>query len=205
MHLDFHIPDCDEFRNGYQVFNERENPGVGRIWFDAASIVSNDWGDPIRIAEGVERIIRGWNRFYANFDFDSLVNCIENNLNTLEIFRNRDIKTLSETDTHQIEILFNFFLEALKRRSDSRKSAVSVAKALSVLAPEFFPLWDSNIASAYDCWYFADTAAPRYILFCKKMKLFAERVAICVPSPDDRPLLKRIDEYNIARYTAHWL
>jgi len=205
MDVEFYIPGCEEFRKGYKLFNEKEKPGVGQIWFDATSIVSHGWGDPIRMAKGIERIIRGWNRFFANFDFDVLVNCIENNISTLEIFRNRDIKTLSEADTHIIEILFNLFLDALQRKPDSRKSPVSVAKVLSVLVPDFFPLWDSKIADAYGCWYFADTSAPRYILFCKKMKLMAEKLEICVPSPDDRPLLKRIDEYNSAKYTGHWL
>jgi len=205
MNIDFNIPDCEEFQRGYIVFNETEKPGVRQIWFDAVSIVSDGWGDPIRMADGIERIIRGWNRFYANFDFDSLVNCIENKLSTLEIFRNRDIQTLSEADAQEMEVLFNAFLDALQRRPDLRKSPVSVAKALSVLEPNFFPLWDSWIAYAYGCWYFSDTAAPRYILFCKKMKSMAERLTICVPSPDDRPLLKRIDEYNFAKYTAHWL
>jgi len=205
MDMDFNIPNCEEFRNGYKVFNERERPGVGRIWFDAVSIVSDNWGEPIKMANGINLIIRRWNRFYARFKFDNLVKCINDNLSILEDYRTRNIKTLSEADYDKIETLFNYFLDALKRQSDGRKSAVSVAKAFSVLAPDFFPLWDSNIAHAYSCSYFADNAAPSYILFCKKMKLMAEKVAICVPSPDDRPLLKRIDEYNIAKYTTKWL
>jgi len=201
---DFYIPDCEEFREGYRMFNEREKVGVNQIYFDAISMISSGWGDCASMAKGIERIIRGWNRFYANFDFYNLVSCIERNLRTLEEFRNRDISSLSEGDVPIIEDLFNLFLDALKRKIDGRKSAVSVAKAFSVSAPNFFPLWDSNIAWYYKCWYFADTAAPVYVLFCRRMKLMAEYVKHCVPSPDDRPLLKRIDEYNVAK-SKGWL
>jgi len=37
------------------------------------------------------------------------------------------------------------------------------------------------------------------------MKLLVERVRAFVPIEDDRPLLKRIDEFNISKYTIHWV
>ena len=134
--VDFYIPDCEEFRRGYEVFDERETRGS--IYFEAIRLITENWGDSVGMAEGIQRIIRGWNRFYANFDFDELVNCLDRNITILSHFRNRNIGTLSDDDSETIRNLFNQFLDALKRVSDNVKSPVSVAKALNPVAPNFF-------------------------------------------------------------------
>lgn len=125
---------------------------------------------------------------------------------TINNFRTRNICTISDDDVEPIKNLFNQLLNALRRTNDNAKSPVSVAKALSLLATHFFPLWDSNIAYAYNCYYyFADIADSSYIRFCHKMKLMSEKIQHCVPNPDDRSLLKRIDEYNYSKYTMYWI
>ncbi len=201
--IDFYIPDCEEFCNGYKEYNEREK--LGPIYFDALSIIATNWGNPPDMARGVERIINGWNRFYARFNFDKVVDCIGRNLTILSQIKARNINSFSEEDEPIINALFSDFLEALRRKNDNRASPVSVAKALSPMATNFLPIWDSNIAWAYNCYYFSDSAAEPYLNFCKKMKLMAARVVDCVPDPDDRSLLKRIDEYNYSKYTQHWI
>lgn len=203
--IDFHVPDLEEFRRGYELFNERGPQGIDNIWFEALSIVQDNWGNSSEMTRGISRLIRAWNRFYANFDLESMKGCIDRNLGALNNFRNRDINSLSEEDIPSIRNLFNDFLISLQRTRDNRKSPVSVAKALSLIAPNFFPLWDSKIAFSYGCFYFSDSADEPYVKFCFKMKLFAERVRNFVPIQDDRPLLKRIDEYNISKYTTRWI
>jgi len=203
--IDFHIPEIEEFRRGYLLFNEKGNKSIDNIWFEALSIVQDNWGNLTEMTRGISRLIRSWNRFYAKFDLDAMSVCISRYQSTLNQFRNRDISSLSETDNSNIRILFKDFLVSLQRKPDNRKSPVSVAKALSLIAPKFFPLWDSNIAFAYNCFYYADSGHDPYIRFCHKMKLLAERVRDFIPIQDDRPLLKRIDEYNISKYTAHWI
>ncbi|MGD0921110.1 MAG: hypothetical protein ABSA70_05010 [Terriglobia bacterium] len=200
---DFHVPKCDEFRRGYEKYNQLER--LGPIYFEALQIVSGNWGNPTAMASGIERLIRAWNRFYAHFDFSKLTDCINKNLALLSELKPRHISALSASDEATIRSLFKDFFEALRRTNDLAGSAVSVAKALSPLATHFLPLWDSNIALAYDCFYLADSADAPYIDFCKKMKLLAGKVADCVPIPDDRSLLKRIDEYNYSKYTRHWI
>jgi len=188
------------------LFNKRVPHGTNNIWFEALSIVQDNWGNPAEMTRGISRLIRAWNRFYANFDLEAMSGCIDRNLAVLNQFRNRNINSLSEVDIPPIRNLFNDFLVSLRRVRDNRKSPVSVAKALSLIAPNFFPLWDSNIALAYGCcFYFSDSADELYIKFCHKMKLLADIVRNFVPEQDDRPLLKRIDEYNFSRYTAHWI
>ena len=83
------------------------------------------------------------------------------------------------------------------------KSPVSVAKALHLLAPKFFPLWDAEIAKHYKCNY--DTnPADNYISFCKITKTMADGVKD-YDIRSDRALIKLLDEYNFSKYTKKWI
>jgi len=201
--INFHIPNCKEFRKGYEIYKRKEKRGF--VYFEATSMISKNWGNATKMAEGISRLIRSWNRFFANFDFDELVKCLDKNMKTLNRFRNRNIASFSNKDEKIIEDLFNQFLVSLRRTLDNVESPVSVAKALNPLCQNFFPIWDSSISIAYGCLYIGGFAASPYISFCKKMKLLARKVKLCVPNPDDRSLLKRIDEYNYSKYTMFWI
>ena len=200
---DFYIPTREEFCRGYEIYNEREKRGF--VYFEALELVSEGWGNYQLMAKGIQRLIRSWNRFYSNFSFSDLVHCLENNIEILETYRNRDIINLSEDDDENVRELFKQMLKALRRERDGALSPVSVAKAFGILAPNFLPIWDSNIAFKYDCLYLSDMADMPYVRFCHKMKLMAENVKYFVPSQDDRALLKRIDEYNYSKYTMYWI
>jgi hypothetical protein len=127
------------------------------------------------------------------------------NIEELSAYKDKHILSLSETDHDRISHLFQKLLQALKRERDGALSPVSVTKAFGLLTPNFLPIWDSTIAYRYDCMYFSDMAESPYLRFCHKMKLLSERVQHYVPHPDDRALLKRIDEYNYAKYTMGWI
>lgn len=201
--FDFYMPSKEEFLRGCEIYNKKEERGP--VYFEALKMLSDSWGNASGMAKGISRLIRVWNRFFANFDIDELIGCIDKNINTINKFRERNIASLLENDNEKIRALFNELLYVLRRIKDDAKSAVSVAKALNPLCPDFFPLWDSNIAITYDCFYIASLSAGPYIRFCYKIKIFAERAKYYVPMPDDRSLLKRIDEYNYAKYTMFWL
>ncbi len=87
-----------------------------------------------------------------------------------------------------------------------RKSPVAVAKALHLLAPNFFPLWDDRIAKAYGCYYNNDPA-EKYVQFMKLMKEFVENIKDYIDFSDylNKTLLKLIDEYNYSKYTKGWI
>ena len=95
-------------------------------------------------------------------------------------------------------------LKALdKKMKIIKKSPVSAAKALHLLAPKFFPLWDDKIARAYRCNY--DTnPAEKYVSFCKITKIIAEKVKD-YDIQTDRTLIKLVDEYNFSKYTKKWI
>lgn len=204
--IDFHIPTRKEFRRACELY--KQNEPRGDIWLKTQLIVSENWGNAYEMARGIERLIRSWNRFFANFDIDALVKCLEANILTINKFKDRHINSLTDDDIESVNILFDHLLDPLKRMRDRVKSPVSVAKAFSLLAPSFLPLWDTAIAESYGCGftgYGPENAARIYVRFMQKMKLLANIVKDFVNVPDDRSLLKRIDEYNYSKYTMSWL
>jgi hypothetical protein len=156
-----------------------------------------------------------WNQAhfrYGSFDFQLLEQTLIDEQQQLGYFRDkdRDILRYVPTDDPAITSLFNEFLEALrirgaKGKKNNSKSPVAVAKALHLLAPSYFPLWDNKIAGVYKCNY-GKKPADAYLRFVKKMRHLAEHLtAQGVDSTESGvTLLKLIDEYNYATYTKHW-
>jgi len=200
-------PTQDEFRRGIDAFEKRERrDSMYRV---ATFLVSHFWGKPADMADGLGTLLLTWNQAfyrYGAFDFDKLEECLEGNLTRLESFRRRDISSLSNADEEDIKGLFSQLLEALEIPSGNKqgsRSPVAVAKALHLLAPHFFPIWDQRIARAYRCYYSVNPSAA-YVLFCNIMKDIADLVCHYVPQPD-RSVLKLIDEYNYSKYTQKWI
>jgi hypothetical protein len=193
--VDIQIPNDEEFRRG---LHKKLNP----MYKLARDLVGKSWGNPSKMVEGVGVLLLTWNQvFYGRFgwfDFDELEGCIADNYKTIEAFRKRDIFSLSPTDENDIRDLFINFLKATRGRNEKSgvetKTPVGVSKTLHLLAPKFFPMWDTQIAKDYRCYYYSsDKAADKYICFCKLIKEVAEKVKAY---PKDRTLVKLIDEYN---------
>ena len=202
------FPDKGEFIKGHTAFKTKDPRDA--VYNVATAFISCIWGDPIQMADGIGEFLLKWNKLFyrsdKNLDFDALERCIAANLQKLKGFRERDIFSLSNDDEDNIKYLFNEFLNASKISSGKRqgtKSPVSVAKALHVIAPSFFPLWDTAIARHYGCDY-SKLPAKKYFLFCIKMKNMAKAVKNYVNKPPDK-LLKLMDEYNFAKYTKGWI
>lgn len=87
-----------------------------------------------------------------------------------------------------------------------RRSPVAVAKALHLLAPNFFPLWDDKIAQAppYKC-YYNKNPDEKYVSFCERTKTIADKVRTYIDQSDKTTLVKLIDEYNYSKYTKGWI
>jgi len=199
------IPSPEEFRKGCEEFEKHEKRDA--MYKVATFLVSHFWGKPSDMANGLGVLLLTWNQAfyrYGIFNFDKLEKAIIDNLQKIESFRNRNIFSLSPSDENDIKDLFAIFLKALQidargsTRTRGRRSPVAVAKALHLLAPNFFPLWDNKIARAYGYSY-KNNPAEKYFSFCLKMKEMAEKIQDCLPNPDDRSILKRIDEYNYSK------
>lgn len=197
------IPSKEEFNKGIEEYEKNEK--YDATYNVAKFYVSHFWGNPSDMADGLAVLLLTWNQaFYrfGSYDFNKLQNCIADNIPKLNSFRNRDISTLSSDDEKEIKDLFANFLEALKIDSGKKmgtKSPVAVAKALHLLAPDFFPPWDYEIAQNYKCDYTVNPA-EKYVSFCKIIKNMADKVKDYINRPD-KTLCKLIDEYNYSKYT----
>lgn len=206
------IPQKDEFLQGIRAFEKHEKRDA---MYKISMRIVNAWWQRKQenlvseLAEGLGVLLLTWNNAfyrYGIFDFDELELCIQNNIKELESFRDRNISDLNESDASAIMNLFNSFLRALQiaeRKNEGRRSPVAVAKAIHLLAPDFFPIWDDKIARNYAEYYSADPAR-HYFQFCSKMKTFAEAISPFIENID-RSVLKYIDEYNYAKFTKKWI
>ena len=81
---------------------------------------------------------------------------------------------------------------------------MGAAKALHLLAPRFFPLWDRAIAKAYGLSLGKrGTNAERYCRFMEIVKEQGQNLG--VNQPNGQNLLKAIDEYNYCKYSKGWM
>jgi hypothetical protein len=204
------VPTPEEFKRGYTAFREKERRDA--MYKTATFLVQHFWGNPAEIADGLGVLLLTWNNAhhrYGSFDFQLLENMITSNRALLQSFRNRDISSYTAEDDPSITALFNEMLKALRICEGKKKGAgspVGVAKALHLLAPAYFPLWDLKIARAYGCNY-SEQPASKYLIFLRKMKelratLIEEGVTFNEPG---RRALKVLDEYNYARFTKKWV
>lgn len=204
---DMRILNKEEFYKGVEKFEKHEKREA--MYKVAIFLVSHFWGKPSNIADGLGVLLLTWNQAfyrYGSFDFNALEKYIAINLQKLEDFRKREIASLTDSDEEDIKALFNGFLNVLQIDSgkmQGRKSPVAVAKALYLLAPNFFPLWDNKIARAYGC-YYNNNSAEKYVSFCKIMKDTSGELRKYIRN-SQKSLLKLIDEYNYSKYTQEWI
>ena len=111
-------------------------------------------------------------------------------------FRVRDITALSDDERDAIVHLFEDFEHTL--------GPVGAAKALHLLAPHVFPLWDRAIAAAYRLPLGPKgTNGLRYWRFVQVVKEQVPRLGSLAASGCNP--LKLLDECNYGRFTTHWL
>ncbi len=201
------IPTRGEFIKGCSEYSKHEKRDA--MYKVATFLMSHFWGSFSDMSDSLGVLLLTWNQAfyrYGPFDFDKLEKCIKTNFKKIEEFRNKDISDLSVKDEDNIKFLFIEFLKALQIDSGKmkgRKSPVAVAKALHLLCPLFFPIWDEKIARAHDC-YYSENPAEKYVLFCKLTKDVVDKVKGYVKS-SDKTIIKLVDEYNYSKYTKGWI
>ncbi len=229
----------EEFMEGIEKF--RENEPRDAMYEVAIHLIKEFWpkndnlenDDAINISYALGVLLLTWNQAfyrYGIFDFEKLRETLKANWDEIKSFRKKELKNspfLHEEDKSRIKKLFNKFLEALgvTQNGKTKKSPVAVAKALHLLAPHFFPLWDRKIAEAYVDRYL-EKPAEKYIEFTEciyefiqklenfrkdsELKNFlgkyeAKSIEDIGPKTRKFSILKLIDEYNYARFTKGWI
>lgn len=201
-----YIPNKNEVIRGCKEFEYHEKRDS--MYKVSIFLLEHFWGNPKDMADGMGVLLLTWNQAfyrYGQLNYDLLESFLETNMSVIETFRQRKISSLSNDDETLIKKLFNELREALKIESPkgTRRSPVGVAKALHLLCPDFFPIWDKKIALAYKCNYDSDPA-EKYLQFCKINRKLCE-VIQKYDINSNKPLLKIIDEYNYSKYTKGWI
>jgi hypothetical protein len=176
-------------------------------------LVREWWDDPAKLVEALSVLLLIWNGAfyrYGSFSEDALETCLRESQGMLNGFREREISSWGDADEASAAKLFLSLSQALRRTVDGVESPVSAGKALHLLAPNFFPLWDQYIAPAYSCPYTGEVASVAYIAFTRRIRVMALQLSAELAGDGDarkewlsrKLLLKRIDEYNYMKYTV---
>lgn len=182
--------------------------------------IENDYGDPfyrvatalvrlskrrqnrVKVADALAALLLTWNAsFYTRNpgprrrlvrDLDGLLGKHRRALARLSGASIKSLRT-HEEDARSVFAAF-----------DEKLGPVGAAKALHLLAPRFFPLWDRAIAKAYlgGGMQKAGKNVDRYLRFMELVQGQYESL------PDARTLgryqLRALDEFNYCRYTKKW-
>jgi hypothetical protein len=198
------LPNEAEFKAAIASYRARETRGPD--YFHALRHIADGWGNAVEMAAGIGLLLKSWHKAFYRFgpyDATRLAACIEENMAMLGTLRERAIDSFAPDDEPIVRSLFSVFTAALRGgKKGQQESTVATAKAMHLLAPGFLPLWDNSIAGAYDQILMWPT---NYIAFCWQMKELASAVQRYVANPDDRTILKRVDEFNYAVYTKRWV
>ena len=182
----------------------------------STKLINENWNNDSEISTALGILLLTWNSAfyrYGSLDYDLIQKAVSKNKRDLNMFRKRNILSCEQTDRDKIKLIYECFLDSLRRQGKpSTKnegkisySPVSVVKALHLLCPTFFPLWDDKIAKSYGCsWSSSKSSFDKYWMF---MMIIKEQIPqLCKDT--DRPSelnganpLKLIDEYNYVKFT----
>jgi hypothetical protein len=113
------------------------------------------------------------------------------------VLRQRPIATLNAGDEPIIRGLFDTLLVATEVAfgdGKGKRSAVSVAKALHILAPDFFPLHGTRQSRS-------ENPREAYMRFCYLVRFKAGQLSLTL-AQSEKSLLKRLDECNFVKFTV---
>ena len=150
------------------------------------------------VAQCLDILLKPWNKNQWRFhpwNSTKVQAVYEKNKALIVSARQRELPTMTRDDIPWILVVTLGFRNEL--------GSVGAAKALHLLAPRFFPLWDRSIASkGYGLRQDVDPFG--YAALMKAVKLQWQHVGASW-QPEDNPL-KLIDEWNYCEYTKpDWL
>jgi hypothetical protein len=157
---------------------------------------------PLSLAEAISVLLQTWNRSfyqYRPFDlahFEALDALLVRHGAWLASARQRSVESYVPEDERLVRDVFTQFETVL--------GPVGAAKALHLLAPSFFPLWDRRIAGAHGLPLGrTGTNGDRYVRMLSIVK--TQSSTLGGASALGRNVLKALDEYNYCHFTKGWL
>ena len=154
-------------------------------------------GSPFSRAEALAVLLQTWNHSYYQrldipFDaahFAAIERLLAEHEQPLADFARRSIESLAPTDETLVRLIYHEFEAVLGQTGAS--------KALHLLAPRFFPLWDGAIAATAYGLYARDARDYWRLMGATAMQV----AAVGGEAALGRNPIKAIDEYNYCRYT----
>jgi hypothetical protein len=158
--------------------------------------------DRLAVADALAVLLQTWNknfyRFHKAFDaahFTEIDGLLAKYRAELKAFRERKIENLAEVDAENVQALFKDFEAVL--------GPVGAAKALHLLAPTFFPLWDRTIAKKYGLPLDGThTKSSNYWSF---MLTSRRQCRDLIAEGYTGNTLKAIDEWNYCHLSKRWI
>jgi hypothetical protein len=197
------MPTVRQLDRAHAVYERRETRGVVyRVSLELIELARRGT-TTTTVTEALVVLLQSWNaRYYVSqhrgrfprAHVGRLGRLLDRHAAALERYRARALESLTADDRARVEALFTQF-EALL-------GPVGAGKALHLLAPRFFPLWDRKIAAAKRCRLgTAGTNAPRYWRFMVVTR--DDCVALGGEVRHGTDLLKRLDEFNYCRKAGY--
>ena len=209
-----YLPSCQEFVDGVRAFEKYDRLTLDATYGVCSEHIRLHNGDPREMAQAVFVLVQDWYRvFYrgTTMNVGVLAKCIDENLMGISSFSKRLLVSLSATDGDGVKRLFRARMAATNiaetRAPMNTTRPVSAPKALHMLAPSFFPAWDSGIASRQGFYYSSSDGDDVYLRFCFAMKMVVGHLGGC-PSVSALCLskgvtiVKLVDEYNFGKYSS---
>lgn len=194
------MPSCDELTRARIAYEANEPRGL--FYRTALELIRlADAGlTEINVAEALATHLMTWNasyyRFHGKFGeqhFQEIEALVARRHDDAIAYRSRRLEDLRDEEADAVKGLFADFEGVL--------GAVGAAKALHLLAPRFFPLWDTEIAArGYHVRLGAmGTNENRYWRFMLAIR--AECLQLGGETKWGDGIVKRIDEFNYCRYS----
>ncbi len=162
---------------------------------------SFEGGTPFTLAEALAVLLRTWNREFYRFrgatgnDLEPLAKLLDGHMQALIRLRDQKLPNITESEGAEIRDLFTAFEAVL--------GPVGTAKALHLLAPGVFPLWDRAITKAYGI-YLGPSGANGE-LYWRFVGMVREQIERAGLADHYRDPLKALDEYNYCALTKGWM
>lgn len=201
----YYTPTRDELEAARHAFEQNEPRD---LFYRAATellALARQRKTSLTVAEAIAVLLQTWNhRYYVSqgrFDnqhFRDIEGLLTRYGEVLATFASQSIE---ESGSAQVKATVYQVFESF----ETILGPVGASKCLHLLAPRFFPLWDNKIAEKGYHIYFRRQGenADNYIRFMECVRdqcagLGGEQAV----GPD---ILKRLDEYNYARFTGAWI
>jgi hypothetical protein len=211
-----------EIRKGVAAFGRKEpRDAMYRV---ATRLVNQTWGQPSEVADAIGILLLTWNQAfyrYGAIDFDRVELALTTHASDLAHFRQSELLNLTPSDLARVPTLYNAILASCSivtsRSRQTRRSPTSAGKALHMLAPNTFPLWDDKIARGVGCHgHWLSNSAQDYLGLMKwcdgvlrqitaRSNVAHTQASLDASARFSKPLLKYLDEYLYAKFTKKWI